>query len=165
MSEHRSIELDEDIPHERRQWRAERIGWTIMLILAVAALLGLLGHGPLSRTTATSPDGQLRVEYYRFEREAAPSDLKVTFAAAGQGDVGIWIDRAFADSLDIEAITPEPDRVEPRPDRLVLFFRFSQPGESSVRIRYEARSPGFSRARLGIDGHPAEAQFGQVIYP
>lgn len=165
MPEHRSIELDEDISHERRQWRAERIGWAIMLLLALAALLGLLGHGPLSRTNATSSDGRLRVEYYRFEREAAPSDLKVTFAAADQGDVGIWIDRAFADSLDIEAITPEPDRVEPRPDRVIFYFHFAQPGESSVRIRFEARSPGFSQATLGIDGHAAQVQFGQIIYP
>ncbi len=47
----------EDLTYQVRSWRIERAGQVLMGLFILAALLGLLGGGPLSRASAT---GQLQ---------------------------------------------------------------------------------------------------------
>ena len=43
---HGDLEIDEDLPFQRREWFAERVAWAVMALLIAAALLGLFGTGP-----------------------------------------------------------------------------------------------------------------------
>lgn len=72
------LEVDQDLAFERKSWAAQRIGWGVMTLAIVAALAGLLGSGPASRTRAETPDGAIAVEYDRFVRANAPTDLDVS---------------------------------------------------------------------------------------
>ena len=97
MNVHRLGELDttEDPVFERRQWRMERIAWTLLGVVVLLALTGLLGAGgPLSTTHAVSADGSLRVEYPRFARRQAESDITLHVAVPGDGPLRITLDRA-----------------------------------------------------------------------
>lgn len=72
-----SLQLHEDLAHERREWKLQRVGWALMALALLAAVLGLFGHGPLSETASASADGALTVRHQRFERYQAPSEYDI----------------------------------------------------------------------------------------
>lgn len=47
------LEIEEDLDFQRRMWRLQQIGWALLVLVVVAALLGLFGKGPLSRAVAS----------------------------------------------------------------------------------------------------------------
>ncbi len=53
----RTLDVEEDMAFQRRNWRAERIGWAAMVAIVIAAVLGLFASGPLSWATAQTPTG------------------------------------------------------------------------------------------------------------
>ena len=61
------LEVDEDLPFQRRAWVAQRIGWVLMALFVLAAAVGLLGAGPLSHARIDVP-GLMTLEYERFAR-------------------------------------------------------------------------------------------------
>jgi hypothetical protein len=105
-----SLEIRQDLDFQRREWRAQRIGWVVMALIALAALLGLTGNGVLARATAGSPTDPLRLEYSRFDRLQSPSTLEVEIAGdsvEGQ-QIELLIDRGYVQGVLIEKIVPEP---------------------------------------------------------
>jgi len=79
MSQQRvgSLEIVQDMTFQRRAWVVQRIAWVVMLLIVVAAVLGLFATGPLSGTTAKTDDGVLTIEYGRFARHDAQTDLLI----------------------------------------------------------------------------------------
>lgn len=155
----------EDHPWELR---IQRIGWTVFALLMVAALAGLLGHGPLSSATAKDPAAFLRVKYQRFERYQGPTELRLHVApqAVREGRLKIWISREFLDSIELERIVPQPVTVELGADRQTYVFDAPRlTAETLVVLRYEPTLK-FARAtvRAGIEGAP-ELSFWQFVYP
>lgn len=62
---------------QQRHWRLERAGWVVFLVIVLLALLGVFSQGVLSLTTARSADAALAVDYQRFERNSAASEITV----------------------------------------------------------------------------------------
>jgi hypothetical protein len=62
------LEIGQDLAHQRLEWKIERVGWILMALLGLPALVGLLGPGPLSSTSAGEKGSPLSVENNRFER-------------------------------------------------------------------------------------------------
>jgi hypothetical protein len=108
------LEIEQNLAQQRREWTIQRIGWVVMVLLALAALLGLFGGGPFSEGTAGDRDGPLWVEYPRFARLQAPAELRlhVGSEAVPGNEARVWLDRDFIENVQIQHITPEPDRVE-----------------------------------------------------
>ena len=46
------IQIDEDLAHQRLEWRLERIGWAAMARLLGAAGGGVVGYVPMGRARA-----------------------------------------------------------------------------------------------------------------
>ncbi|HEV7254891.1 MAG TPA: hypothetical protein VGN97_17550 [Mesorhizobium sp.] len=136
--------------------------------LILAALAGLLGHGPLSSTTAGDPAGPIWIEYNRFQRYQGPSELKIHLspAAVRQGEARVWIERSVLDHIEIERIEPRPERMELGPDRHALVFLAPQlTGDTSVIIRYlPDRRFGWTEGEIGIGGGPP-VPISQFVYP
>lgn len=170
MSDTRSIDglqINQDMPHQRREWRAQRIGWLAMALLLVAALAGLLGPGPLSSSVASAPDGALRVEYDRFERLQAPNELRIGLPAdvAGAGSVRLRLNREFVENADIERFDPQPESVAVDADGFVYEFVVNPAGSApTVIAHYQYRTAGSTPVRVSIEGGPAVA-FSQWVYP
>lgn len=158
------LQVDQDLRAERREWRTERIGWVAMLALVVAALAGLLGTGPLSH--ADAGDDRLRVAYERTIRRQAPARLKVQLpAGAAEGaEAWLWIDRAYADAVAIQKITPAPLAVEAAGDRLGYRLALDPSRSTVVELALEPEAMGAQRARLWLDGEPP-VSFDQRILP
>jgi hypothetical protein len=160
-----SLEIDEDLAFERREWAVQRVGWVVFLLILIAGLAGLLGPGPLSHVEASS--GPLTVTYERFVRKRAPTELHFQLGpgAAPNGEVAIWLDQAYLAKLAIEHVAPEPAVTEAAADGLIFRFMIANPEQASeIVFDVAPAEPGMSRGRVGLVGGP-DVTVNQVIYP
>jgi hypothetical protein len=155
------LHLDERIQHS--VWRLQRVGWVLIVAFLLAALLGLFGTGPLSRSSAQS--GGLKLEYERTARATSPTTLVIHGPSDGQGVFRLWLERSLLEKNEVEHVTPEPERAEFSSERVTYTFRTVVPGEP-VRAEFELKpkSAGKVRARLGEVGG-GEVQLEQLVFP
>lgn len=158
----------EDISYQRREWVAQRIGWSAMALLVVAALLGLLGSmGPLASAYTEAPDESIAVSYMRLERHHAPAWFVVEVAPESvlDGEVRLWLDANYLETLGLQSIVPEPESVELGAERITYVFPVGE-GNGPLEIIFQYEHDGFwhQDARLGlVDG--ASLEFYQFIFP
>ncbi|GEM49937.1 hypothetical protein [Deinococcus cellulosilyticus] len=103
-----SLEIDQDMHHEKREWTAQRFAWGVFFLLLVAALLGLFGGGYFSSRTQINPD--LQVDFQFFLRMKAPTRLEIKLLRT-QEKPELLISRDYLRHFQIENIQPEPDQV------------------------------------------------------
>jgi hypothetical protein len=159
------LDLELDMGFERRSWAFQRIGWALMAVVVIAALLGAFGTGPMSRAEVRS--GPIRLEYPRFARVNAPAAMKIEVEVPARPDdpVTLWFDDALLDRVRIESVTPQPAVETMRNGRIVYVFPPSAAGERfRATVRIEPESTGVVRARAG-DGSDNAVSFWQLIYP
>ncbi len=150
----RSLDVEEDMAFQRRNWRVERIGWAGMTLVLVAAALGLFAEGPLSWTTARDAAGTFVVEYARIHRQTAPTTMKMKVAAqavAAEG-VTIEIDEAFADAFRITEIQPQPVQSMTTADGMRFRFEAAPNAPATIYVHLSPEKVGFVRPRLGLAG-------------
>ena len=162
MGRSRVLDSEADLRFHRREWVIQRIGWVAVALFLAAAFTGLLGGGPLSHARADGPAGS--VEYERFVRSGASSDLVVTPAHAGPSGVHrVEITAEFLAAFRIERITPEPASVRMTGERLVYEFAAAAPG-ASISFDIHPQRLWRHRAAVRIDGgEPLEIS--QLTYP
>ena len=104
------LQINEDIEFQKKEWSWARLGWVLMLIIALAGLLGLFGQGPLSKSTARA--GGIEVEYERFERLLSPAqiEVKLTQQDFQNGEARVQVDRNMLNMYNLQDIVPEPDQ-------------------------------------------------------
>jgi hypothetical protein len=166
------LEIDQDLTFQQREWIGERIGWAVLVLIILAASLGLLGAGPFSRATAEAP-GRLRVEYARFARyqTAETLTIRVESAATATAEVRVAIDRAYLEGSRVESVVPVPLRVDSAAERLVYVFGVTRRGEPlAITFRLEPERLGVSRGHVSLEparaADPAvEIAFRQLVYP
>jgi hypothetical protein len=161
------LEIDQDLAFQRREWLFERLAWAAMALLTLAALLGLLGRGPLSPRRASAPDGSLSVEYERFLNSR--SDTTLTVRVPGEvtraRTFRLWINDDYLDRVQVRQITPRPEREEPGSGRHAFVFRAAEPGQpASVTFRVEPDRAGRLQAEVAA-GQGEPAALGQIVYP
>jgi hypothetical protein len=159
------IEVDQDLDFQRKDWRFERIGWGAMLLIGIAAVGGVFGHGPLSNATASADDGSLRIEYQRFERHGAASELTVFLrrGASTDSSVLLWIGDEFLRSVHLEQIVPMPERQTSLGDR-TLYEVAMRSDTSRVSFHVTPQTIGARTLELGIAGR-ATLSRPQFVYP
>lgn len=152
--------------HHRAAWRAERIGWGVMAILLVAAMLGLFGDGPLSRARAGS-DRAFGIEYHRLVRSSAPSLYRVHVqpSMVRDGTLRLRIDRTLVDRMELESIVPAPEQETLGPGYTEFTFLLAPGARPAViDLRYRPATFGVVRGRISIAGEHALA-IEQFAYP
>src|SRR5919112_1986660 len=100
------LEVAEDLKAQRRNWAFAAVGSAVMVMVALAGFLGLLGGaGPLSRATVGNQNDTLYIqEYERFLRFGEPTTLHVsldTAAAVQGGEIRLWINREYLKSIQM----------------------------------------------------------------
>ncbi len=169
MPARRSAEAQLGLPEYRGHSRIERFAFGLLVLFIVGALLGLFGDGPLSRTTAASTDGQVRIDYQRFCRRVTPQLLDITFPVpAGADSVELTINDQYLRGVQITETFPQP--VESSHGESAGKLRFSTAGNGktmSVRVHLRAQEAGLldARFRVGPPGKAAEVSFRQLVYP
>jgi len=159
------LELDEDLPFQRRERVMRRVGTAILCAFLLAAFVGLFGAGPLSKAEARSADASVSAVYERFTRNRASTTLHVRLHAPTAGrPVELTLNSAFAEAVHIEQILPEPSSVATASGRYVFQFA-STPSDTArgIVLRYRPESLGSVRIVAAVAG--SELQFRQFVYP
>jgi hypothetical protein len=157
----------EDIVLERRGWVFERVGWALMAIILLAAVLGLFGPGVLGPARAQSNDGMLGFEYHRFWRAQSPMQIRVTVRreAAQDGIVRLDLSRAFLDRVRVEQVVPATRREEVSGEFVTYDVAIApEDSVSTILIHLMATRFGTVRGSVGLHGGDAVA-FRQFIHP
>lgn len=160
------LEIDDDPRFQKWEWRLERVAWAGMAAFVLAALLGLLGEGPVSRRTADSPDGRLHVEYDRFLNHGSTTTLTVTVSGevTAGGRVRLAVGRAYLDRNRVVRVTPEPAWSAAGADRAEFEFPAADPGRPAViTFHLDPQGAGGRRAELAAGG--SAVAFDQFVYP
>lgn len=161
------IQVSQDLPFQRRMWRAQRIGWALMLLTLAAGVGGVFGEGPLARGRAGDPTGPLSVDYERISRYFSPDQIRISAApeAVTADTLRIWLDEAFLAGLRIDRITPEPARVASGAGRIEYAFLVTDPGaRATVVFDVAPGRPWLRRGHVGLDrGTPLAVT--QFIWP
>ncbi len=162
MGRSRVLDSESDLKFHRREWVIQRIGWVAVALFLAAAFAGLFGGGPLSHARADGPAGN--IEYERFVRSGASSDLIVTPAHADPSGLHrVEITAEFLEAFRIESITPEPAAVRMTGQQLVYEFVATAPG-ASIAFHIHPQRLWRHSAALRIDGgEPLEIS--QLTYP
>lgn len=161
------LEISQNLPFQRREWLVQRIGWVVIAVLLVAAMLGFFGPGPLSKTTASGGAGALSIEYYRFWRMASPMPLRIRIQpiANGQEEISMWISREYLEAMRVESVTPEPERVEAATDHFVYVFKLKDASSAAtVMFDLEPARMGKVSGEIKVN-HSAATNIGHFIYP
>lgn len=161
------LEISEDMEFQERSWRVQRIGWVIMALLIVAALLGLFGVGPLGQATAGTEADPLWVEYDRFSRLMKSTNLTIYVNpdAAQNGEIRLWISQNFLDHVEINHITPTEDSAEVMQEGVVYTFQAAETDEPiTIMIQLRAAQAGLISGEIGLEGGESQ-EFTQFIYP
>lgn len=160
----RTHPIKEDMAFQRATWRAERIGWAILWLVMVLALLGLFSDGPLSTASAVSPAGDLRVTYGRFQRNGAPAEIKLQARPQQGRELVIRLGAELLAAFTIESITPNPQSERGHAGGVQLVFSVAAGEPSTVHLTARPHRVGPVVSEIGIgDGPPA--RLSQFIYP
>jgi hypothetical protein len=137
---------------QAREWMVERVAWFAVAGVLIAALVGLLGPGPLGKRTLASSDGRLSIQFYLVERYEAPSELRIRFRPLESETtmVRLTLSRSFADETSTESFTPEPEVVEMTDDQIIYSFRLSELKEGRIVHRYQHNDFGLLRYTVGL---------------
>jgi hypothetical protein len=160
-----TLQLDDDLPGQRREWRVERVGWVAMGLIVAAALLGVFGGGPLSHAYARADGVELR--YERFQREQAPDAwrLAVDPALTRGGRFHVRVDQTLLDVLELDRIEPQPVAQVAGPGYVdSVFDAHGGDRPASVDFRFRPARIGRITGRVTIDDG-APLFIDQFVYP
>lgn len=159
------LENEDNVRFSEREATAERVGWVVMAVAVVAALLGLFSNGPLSQRSAEADN--LRLRYQRFGRNEGRTSLEVEApaSAAADGKVEVWVAQDFLEGYDLEDVQPEPESTSTRAGGVVFAFAVDDtetPVKATLSLRPE--QTGRHRGAVAV-GNGRPATFTQFVYP
>jgi hypothetical protein len=154
------LQLEQDLRFQYREWITQRIGWVVIGLVLVTALLGVFGTGPVSSSSVSGPG--LRLEYERFGRVQKSTSLRF-YLADTQEAATVLISRQYLQSVQVENIAPQPQKVESDDHWLIYHFPTRRkPAEIIFHLKPEKLGSLLGEARLA-DGEAIS--FSQFIYP
>lgn len=157
------LEIEEDEAYQRRFHIFQRASWTLMILVIAAALAGLIGPGLKGTKRLESVDKAFRVEFERTTNYQKDSAMSFTVKDADAGSVSIWLSRDFLDSVRLEQVIPEPERVMAGRGKVYFDFINKEPGDLEVRLYYQPVRIGRVPARSGRG--TSELEFSQFVFP
>ena len=160
--ESRTLEVDEDLEFQKREWVAQRVGLGLLYVFVLAAAFGATGMGGvLSRGEAGRREEPLFVEYERFVRRGAASTVRLHLRAS-PGEVKFWVSAPYFEHVRVESIAPPVQNVLVDGNRHIYTIQ-SGSGGVVVTLEVEPHSVGTIDGEAGLVGGPA-VRFRQLAF-
>jgi hypothetical protein len=149
------LEVDEDLAHERRAWRAQKAGWGVITVLLTLGAAGLLGEGPANLKTAAAGNQSVRALYERILRHNARSELRATVRsdAIANERALLTVGQEWLSAVKVESIEPPPEAVRAVPGGMQYEFRASG-GDFDATFHFLPSGFGPVFVCLEAAGHP-----------
>jgi hypothetical protein len=155
------LQIDQALNFQRRFGRFQRVAWSLLALVPVAAIAGLFGGGLFSEVTASSERAGVTVTYERFGRLTADTELELEFARPAR-TTDVAISRTFLDRYDTSEVRPQPLRVRTLADAVVFTFAAAPAGRATFFLQPHA--VGSSSGTVTVTGGtPVRVQ--QLVYP
>lgn len=141
--------------HQYHEWRLEQVAWAILALIIIAALLGLLGPGPLSESVAGEQNSDLWIDYERVARYQAPLTIRVHLRpqAPATSPARISINRGFYEAVEVRAISPEPLAQHVTTDQVIFDIgRGGAAGSTAVTFHLQPTQRGLRTVNVSLDG-------------
>lgn len=159
------LEVADETLFLKRSWVVQRVGWTAMLVIVFASLLGAFGRGPISSVSAGTAEAGLEIEYNRFARHLAETDVRIRASRkANDSTIAIRVTEDWISQFEILSISPEPDRTITRAGGRTYEFRASDAGTVQVTFKMQPQKIGRHSGSIALVGGPAMG-IRQFIYP
>jgi len=161
------LEVGQDLEFQKKEWRAEMLGWILMALLLLGALAGLFGGGPISQATAGGEAEALTIDYHRFTRYQSPTQLLITASpnAVSEGTVRLEIEQDYINSFNVQNVLPEPDSVEVMSDTYIYTFTVNEPNQGmEIIFDLESDKIGTIAGNLGVEGGQ-NIRISHFVYP
>src|SRR5690554_759293 len=102
------LDIGEDLAFQHRSWTIQRIGWCVMGLILIGAVLGLFGEGLLNKATTSSSDGRFELQFPRFWRSMHPMSLQLSVDPqfVEDGRLRISLDESYLNRMRIDAVVP-----------------------------------------------------------
>lgn len=154
MKAGRTLEIDEDLSFQKREWLFQRIGLGVLFLFVLTALLGFTGMGgPFSHGEAGERGGPVFVEFERFVRRGTTSTVRIHLRGA-PGDVRLFVWAPYLEDARIESVAPEPELVTIEAARHVYLIRLGS-SEALVTMHIDHESYGTLEAEVGLVDGPS----------
>ena len=159
------LQINEDIRFQRRDWCIQRVGWCALALVLLAGLSGIFGSGPLSHVRTTNDRG-LAVEYERFVRHSAHTNLRVRLEpeALVSDQARILLSRQYLLAHNVLSVVPEPRSVRSVGNDIEYIFAAEAGQNLEVRWTIEPDELGEHAASFRVDSGPPAAIV-QFTYP
>lgn len=157
----RSQPIAEDMRFQRISWRVQQVGWVVLALAILAALLGAFSNGWLSWTSSETGDGTLRVDYQLVYRNGLESWIDLTIAGAtGQAERKVVLSPPLLERIGLVSTQPDALRAAAHPDGLHLTFAIGESGASRVRLNLLPHDAGGVEGTIRLDaGEPLPIEF------
>ena len=164
VASERDLQLEEPEQAGRLISALQRGGWLVFALIALAALAGLIGPGPLSSATVTDPSGLVQLDYDRFTRFKGDTSLELQVQPSQPGTAEVWISAEYLSGVQVQQVQPQPDTWTTANGADVLTFLVEGTDPVSVEMQIRPDHIGLLRGAIGTPGgEPAE--FWQFGYP
>lgn len=159
------LQIDDAGTFQRREWVVQMVGTGLLTLFVLAGLVGLVGAGPLSSSTVTSPDGLVTVEHERVIHHEADESITLTFApeAVEAGTITVELTGSWPGGIDLQSITPEPAAQIAVPGGIVLELDAEPTGEVEVSFSFRAQQHLDLEARVAVGDD--SVLFHQLVLP
>lgn len=162
----RNLQINADLEYQEKAWRVERVAVVVGTLFLLAAALGLFGRGPLSEGEAGTRGGPLQLDYERFTRVGAQSDLTARIGPVGLPGtrIELAISGEYLEDMEVQQVLPDPDSVEVGSERVTYTFAAADaPEVREIKFRMQPREIGLHRAEVAVGD--TRLEFSQLAYP
>lgn len=162
------IELQQDERFQKLEWKIQRVGWTLWVVVIIAGLAGLLGgSGPLSDIRVVADDGSLSVNHQRFvhHNQMTKIRLQIMDDLIGQDEVRIEISGELLALTHLQSVQPAPDQTFVSDRGTVLVFPLDQTRRCpEIILHLEFEEIGRSGGTIGLQSH-TPVTIHTIVYP
>jgi len=152
-----SLELDEDIKMHLVGWKIQRIGWGLMALFFILAIVGFFGSGFISNRTIRN--NNITVEYEHFERYEANTKIVIRFPSETLSTISI--PHTYLDKIKLQQVLPEPQEVKMENSSYTMFFNGLKEGRITLYLL--PQTTGSVQTTIHINQQPFSIN--HFIYP
>lgn len=152
-----SIPIDEELALHKKGWVIQRVGWVMIFLFMLLALLGLFGEGPLSSRTVAP--GDIKISYDRFGRFEHETAIKLE--SSGEDISSISLSEQYIRNFKVTKIVPEPGN----PVVSAGYINYTFPGHGNRHITLYLDPTDYGNSKGSIKVNNYTISLAQTIYP